>query len=158
MTEVTPSVDAIEFGELDEMVGIALIRAYGSAYKYFYKSIDKEMKPGYYTSLSLISKNPGLTQKSLATAMRRDPSTVVPILDALEKRGWVVRQRSETDRRAHELYLTPAGKTAAKRFDRKVGRLEAEIEASFGKKNSRQLRVLLRRLESFFAEAWRVPE
>jgi len=150
MKEVIVSGDSIEFGDLDEMVGITLIRAYGAAYKYFYQSIDADMKPGFYTSLSLILQNPGLTQKSLARAIRRDPSSVVPMLDALEKKGWVMRQRSETDRRAHELYLTPAGRVATKKFDGKVRRLEAEIETRFGKKNSRQLKVLLRELEAFF--------
>lgn len=142
--------ETVELGNLADMVGIALIRAHGAAYRYFYKSIDSDMKPGYYTSLSLILKNPGLTQRSLAEAMRRDPSTLVPILDALEAQGWVVRERSRTDRRAHALYLTTAGKSVARRFDRKVARLEAEIEASFGQHNSRKLKALLRKLEAFF--------
>lgn len=144
--------EALERGALDDMIGIALIRAHNGAYKYFYRSMDKDMKPGFYTSLSLIQKNPGLTQKALAEAIQRDPSTIVPILDTFEKRNWIVRQRSETDRRAHALYLTPAGKAAAKRFDRKVGDIEAKIQAHFGEKNSRELKALLKELESFFAE------
>lgn len=150
MKDATSTAEPIDFGELDEMVGISLIRAYGAAYRYFYRSIDDDMKPGYYTSLSLILKNPGLTQKSLAAAIRRDPSTMVSILDALEKKGWIERRRSDTDRRAHALFLTAAGRSVARKFDRKIGRLEAEIEASFGKKNSRQLRALLNELEAFF--------
>ncbi|MDJ0927901.1 MAG: MarR family winged helix-turn-helix transcriptional regulator [Gammaproteobacteria bacterium] len=143
--------DALERGELDQMLGIALIRAHNGAYKYFYKSMDKDMKPGFYTSLSLIQRNPGLTQKALAEAIQRDPSTIVPILDAFEKKGWIERRRSETDRRAHALYLTPAGKTAARRFDRKVGDIEAQMQAHLGKERSRELRALLKDLEAFFA-------
>lgn len=149
----SPTTDApIDFGELDEMVGIALIRAHGAAYKYFYRSIDENMKPGYYTSLSLIRRNPGLTQRSLATAARRDPSTIVAVLDALEKRGWIERRRSEADRRAHALFLTPAGAAAARNFDRKVRRLEAEIEARFGAANTDRLKTLLRKLEALFLQ------
>ena len=132
------------------MIGIALIRAYNGAYKFFYRSMDTEMKPGYYTSLSLILKNPGLTQKALAEAIQRDPSSVVPMLDAFEKQAWIIRRRSEKDRRAHELYLTPAGKTAAKRFDKTVGAIEAKIAAHLGQKNSRELKTLLNKLEALF--------
>lgn len=144
--------EALKRGELDDMIGIALIRAHNGAYKYFYKSMDKDMKPGFYTSLSLIQQNPGLTQTALARAIQRDPSTIVPILDTFEKRNWIERRRSETDRRAHALYLTPAGKAAARRFDKKVGDIEAKIQAHFGEKNSRELKALLKQLESFFTE------
>lgn len=143
---------SLERGELDDMIGIALIRAYNGAYKFFYNSMDTEMKPGFYTSLSLILKNPGLTQKALAKAIQRDPSSVVPMLDAFEKKSWIVRQRSEKDRRAHELYLTPAGKAAAKRFDREVGEIEAQMAAHLGQKNSRELKALLNKLEALFEE------
>lgn len=142
--------DSIERGELDEMIGIALNRAYNGAYRYFYKSMDPELKPGYYTSLSLVLKNPGMTQKALAHAIQRDPSSVVPMLDAFQKKNWITRRRSESDRRAHELYLTPAGRAAAKRFDKDVSRIEAEMADHLGLRGSRQLKQLLKRLESFF--------
>ncbi len=149
-TTATDRGAELEFGELDDMVGIALIRAYNGAYRYFYRSMDPEMKPGFFTSLALIDKNPGLTQKALAKAIRRDPSTVVPILDAFEKQGWIIRKRSAQDRRAHALYLTPAGRRAARRFRRKVAAIEASIEAELGRQKSRDLKALLKKLEQFF--------
>ena len=144
--------DGLERGALADMLGIALIRAYNGAYKFFYRSVDPEMKPGYYTSLSLILKNPGLTQKALAKAIQRDPSSVVPMLDAFEAKGWITRERSAKDRRAHELYLTRQGKMAAKRFDKQVEEIEAQMAAHLGQQNSRELRTLLRKLETLFEQ------
>lgn len=137
-------------GALDNMLGIALLRAYNGAYRYFYKSMDPELKPGYYTSLSLILRNPGMTQKTLAQAVQRDPSSVVPMLDAFEKKGWITRRRSDKDRRAHELRLTEQGQAATERFDKEVSRIEANMEAHLGTKNSQHLKQLLHQLESLF--------
>ena len=134
------------------MIGIALLRAYNGAYRYFYKSMDPEMKPGYYTSLSLVLKNPGMTQKALAHEIQRDPSSVVPMLDAFQKKNWITRRRSETDRRAHALFLTPEGIAAARRFDKNVSRIEAEMAAHLGPKGSQQLKQLLKQLETLFED------
>jgi DNA-binding MarR family transcriptional regulator len=111
-----------------------------------------DMKPGFYTSLSLILKNLGLPQKALAKAIQRDSSTIVPMLDAFENKNWIVRQRREEDRRAHALNLTPAGKTAAKHLNKKVGIIEAKIAAHLGQKDTRELKALLNRLEALFEQ------
>lgn len=39
-----------------------------------------------------------------------DPSTLVPTVDALERKGWLARERDPNDRRRVPLHLTEAGK------------------------------------------------
>jgi len=151
-SQTSSSERVLDYGGLDEMIGIALLRAYNTAYKFFYESIEKEFRPGFYTTLSLIQKNPGLTQKALAHAIGRDPSTIVPILDQLEDKGWVVRRRSEVDRRAHALHATPTGAAMARRLDKKVTSVEAKIEESFGRANNRQLLNLLKSFQHSFED------
>ncbi len=51
-------------------------------------------------------------QRALAARLALDPSDVVRLLDALEGRGWVRRDRDARDRRRLIVSLTPAGDAA----------------------------------------------
>ena len=145
----------LNYGGLDDMAGILLQRAFNAATKYFNREMGKDFQPGYYTTLSLLEKNPGLSQKALAQAIRRDASTLVPFLDKMEEKGWVIRKRSKTDRRAHALHITTAGAAAAKLFDKKVKAIESLIEVQMGTKENRQLKELLVKFEAIFMDRQR---
>jgi len=51
-----------------------------------------------------------MTQKELSDAVFLNPSTIVGIIDRLEKAGILARQRSDEDRRRTSISLTPKGK------------------------------------------------
>ena len=151
--DTTPNDTGLDYGDLDEMSGIVLQRAFTTSTKYFSDYMGSEFKPGFYTALSVLEKNPGLTQKALAQAIRRDTSTLVPFIDRMEKNGWVVRKQSATDRRAHELYLTEAGLETAAKFDKKVCELEASIKKKMGAKDYLQFKRLLESYERIFTSS-----
>jgi DNA-binding MarR family transcriptional regulator len=50
------------------------------------------------------------SQQELAAQLRVAPSTMSATIDALEKRGWVSRERDENDRRVVRISLTDAGR------------------------------------------------
>ena len=50
------------------------------------------------------------TISNLSRKFGLDASTLVPTVDALERKGWVIRQRDPNDRRRVPLILTEAGK------------------------------------------------
>ncbi|MGB6009118.1 MarR family winged helix-turn-helix transcriptional regulator [Castellaniella sp.] len=52
----------------------------------------------------------GMTQKDLALLVGVDGSSLVRVLDILERQGLIERRRSETDGRARLVHLTPDGK------------------------------------------------
>ena len=66
--------------------------------------------PVQYAALEEIFRSPGLDQRTLATAIRFDTSTIGGVIDRLEKRGLVTRNASPTDRRVRLLELTSDGK------------------------------------------------
>lgn len=68
-----------------------------------------ELKPGSYTTMALMSANPGCSQTELARAGGLDKSAIVAILDSLEARNLAIRGRSREDRRRNALFLTPQG-------------------------------------------------
>lgn len=53
----------------------------------------------------------GITQKELAARVGVDTSSLVRVLDILERDGLIARRRDESDGRANLLYLTEAGRT-----------------------------------------------
>jgi DNA-binding MarR family transcriptional regulator len=57
----------------------------------------------------------GRSQRELATELHLPPSRIVGMVDAMEKRGWLVRRLRTGDRRTKELHLTPAGRRAVDR-------------------------------------------
>lgn len=56
-----------------------------------------------------IHTHPGLKVSQLAAALTIHPSTCSNMLDKLEAKGLLVRDRSKTDQRAVHLFLTPKG-------------------------------------------------
>ncbi|MEO3854883.1 MarR family transcriptional regulator [Acrocarpospora sp. B8E8] len=60
--------------------------------------------------LRIIAREPGLSQRALATRLGSVPSRVVVLVDSLEEAGLVSRTRDPTDRRHHRLDVTEAGR------------------------------------------------
>lgn len=67
------------------------------------------LQPGDVGILRLIATEPSLSQQTLADRLGVVPSRVVVLIDALEKKGLVARERSARDRRTYELRLTADG-------------------------------------------------
>jgi DNA-binding MarR family transcriptional regulator len=65
--------------------------------------------------LATIAREEGLSSAALARAVHLSPSTVVGILDRLEARGWVRRERGREDRRVVLLSVTPSGRELLER-------------------------------------------
>ena len=63
-----------------------------------------------HTALVLIVDNPGLRQSQLADAMDIERPNLVVIIDELERRALINRDRVPTDRRAYALNPTLAGR------------------------------------------------
>ena len=59
------------------------------------------MRPGRFAMLTLIGRNPGISQTALSRANGRDKSTLTPLLADLVRRGLV--RRTRTQRRPAQL-------------------------------------------------------
>ena len=62
-----------------------------------------------YTVLAILSADAPPSQLELAGMCGLLPAQIVPVIDELERRGFVARQRSESDRRRSVVTLTEAG-------------------------------------------------
>ncbi len=120
----------LDRGLLPTLLGYALRRAQSAVFADFtatFAQAGEALTPGEFGLLVLVERNAGLSQMALARALGIDRSTLVPILDRMQERGFLVRRRSPSDGRMHELALTPAGEKALARFTRLVRLHEKRI-------------------------------
>jgi DNA-binding MarR family transcriptional regulator len=64
--------------------------------------------------LNVLDVEGSITQHRLGQCVGIDPSSMVSTIDELESQGLVERRRHPTDRRAHALHLTDAGRQTLK--------------------------------------------
>ncbi|OCX64454.1 hypothetical protein BFP70_10390 [Thioclava sp. SK-1] len=98
---------------LDRSLGYRLRLAQILAYRQFEEKLtDHGAAPRYLGLLSLVLANPGQPQNKLAEAVGLQKSSLVTILDRLEKDGILRRGAIPEDRRAKGVWLTDKGETA----------------------------------------------
>lgn len=90
--------------------------------------------------------DPGLSQRALADRLGAVPSRVVSLIDSLQARGLVERERSSTDRRIYELRLTLEGAQLLRRLREIAEAHDAELLAPLTVEQSAQLGSLLAQL------------
>src|SRR4051812_7137402 len=67
------------------------------------------LRPRQLVALNLLHEHGPLSQQALGEALTLDPSNVVGLLNELEERGLITRQRDPADRRRHIVELSPLG-------------------------------------------------
>jgi len=112
-----------------------------------------DLKPGWYTILSILSDNPGLTPTELSRLCGRDRSTLSSTLKGLSARGFIARRHTPDDQRSYSVRLTAAGEAMLKKL-RVIARThDARLDAIVGKDKPMLIAVLRR-----IAEALGQPE
>ncbi len=142
----------IDFGELDDFVGFQMHKMRNIQVVKLAEIIAPESAPGHFPILYLIGRNPGSTQSAIAAAVGLDRSSLVPILNRFEASGWLLRVPAKTDRRAHALSLTAAGKSKLKDLQEIVVSLETRISDELGHPGHRSMIDQLHRLQRAFGE------
>lgn len=62
-----------------------------------------------HSTLRLLERRSS-TSSEISRRLHIDPATIVPVIDALERNGYVLRGKDPQDRRRNPLSLTPAGR------------------------------------------------
>lgn len=104
--------------------------------------------PRYFGMLKLIEANPGIPQTRLAEAIYLDRSSLVPIIDALGREGWVERRSAEKDKRVRLVYLTDHGAEQLALLEREVLAHEQAVTAGLSRTEKAQLLALLHRVDA----------
>ncbi len=142
-------VPGIDYGQLAEWVGFHLRMAQISAFQAFVREVGEvDLPPGRFALLTLIGRNPGISQTVLSRAAGRDKSTLTPALQDLKRRGLITRVRLENDRRSYHLTLTPAGEAMLRRLTECAARHERNLDRVIGMRDRARLLRTLRKVMS----------
>ncbi len=96
--------------------------------------------------LLAIAGSGNVSQNQIADLFGIDPSSLVAVLDGLERKGWLRRQRNPKDRRMQWVQRTEEGDRLFTRALPLAGRAEAEHLAFLSASQQRQLVAILRKL------------
>jgi MarR family transcriptional regulator, organic hydroperoxide resistance regulator len=139
---------SLMFEELDGLLGYRLRRAQGAMHRDFMAAVASlDLTQKQAATLWLINGNPGVAQVAVAAALGMDRATTMAIVDRLEDRRLVIRQRSSTDRRRQELYLTPAGQSALRKAKARIAKHEERFKSLFTAAELASLLTALQRLQ-----------
>ncbi len=109
--------DELSLGTLSEVLGFHLARASAITVDLFERHVGQplQLRKVEYSLLLLLLANGALTAKRLAPALAMSAPNLSLLIDRLEQRGLVRRERSETDRRSQNIVLTDEGRKLATR-------------------------------------------
>jgi len=97
--------------------------------------------------LTLVTEWEPMTQKALGDTLRIDRTTMVSLIDDLERKGYVVRRRHPRDRRAFLVQPTQSGSAAKAQAIAILDEQQSRFLAPLTSVQRQQLGALLKRLQ-----------
>jgi DNA-binding MarR family transcriptional regulator len=151
LAEAPISGGRLDLDGLPDLLGFHLRLAHVAVYRDFALAMaEVDLTQKQCATLQLIGANPGVSQVDLATTLGTDRATMMAMIDRLEQRGFVVRQRSASDRRRQELNLTRAGDRILSQAKQIIAEHEREFTSRF---TPQELGVLVEALRRIHQQA-----
>jgi len=98
--------------DIENNIGFLLAKAYQRAFALAKEEMEPfDLTPPQFGILAFLWQQDGLTQVELSERSQVDRTTLGGLIDRLEKCGLVERHPHPHDRRAHQIRLTPKGKS-----------------------------------------------
>ena len=138
---------ADELGGLNGIVGFHIRLAHGAVYRHFTETFaDLDLTQKQVSALWLVADHPGISQIALGQQLGMDRATTMTIVNRLQQRDYLRRERSESDGRKQALYLTEAGASALGKAKRCIAAHEAWLKARFTPEEIEKLVEMLARI------------
>jgi len=136
-----------ELGSLNDILGLRIRLAHGAVYRHFAETFaDLDLTQKQVSALWLVSDNPGISQIDLGGRLRMDRATTMTIVNRLQDRAFMRRERSASDGRKQALYLTEEGAAALNQAKAAIGAHEAWLKARFTAEEIEKLVEMLARI------------
>ncbi len=137
----------IDMGILPSLMGYMLRQGQLCVYHDFFETLAAEtIRPPQFSILEVVSRNPGIRPSDVAAVIGVKRANLVPLVSALEKRGFLSRSSSSGDRRAQSLHLTDEGRARLKHWHSLVLPHEDRLAERLGPGGKAQLVKLLHAL------------
>lgn len=136
-----------DVGELNDIVGFHIRLAHGAVYRHFTETfVDLDLTQKQVSVLWLLDGLPGIAQIELGQRLRMDRATTMTIVNRLQDRGYLRRERSETDGRKQALYLTEEGAKALGKAKLAIRQHEDWLKSRFTAEELEKLVEMLTRI------------
>ncbi|MBK6801936.1 MarR family transcriptional regulator [Novosphingobium sp.] len=134
-------------GEINDIVGFHIRLAHGACYRHFTETFaDLELTQKQVSVMWLVGDHPGISQIDLGQRLRMDRATTMTIINRLQARDYLRREKSPTDGRKQALFLTDAGEAALVQAKRAVQEHEKWVKSRFTDAEVKTLMELLARI------------
>lgn len=136
-----------EVGAIDEILGFHVRLAHGACLRHFTETFtDLDLTQKQVSVLWLVDDHPGIAQTDLAQRLQMDRATTMAIINRLQAKHYLKRDRSPTDGRKQALFLESQGIDVLARAKLAIGEHEAWLKSRFSDKEVRLLLDLLARI------------
>jgi DNA-binding MarR family transcriptional regulator len=136
-----------EIGSLAEIVGFHIRLAHGAVYRHFTETFaDLDLTQKQVSVLWLVDEHPGISQIEVGQRLSMDRATTMTIVNRLQERDYLRRERSASDGRKQALHLTPTGADALARAKDCIGEHEAWLKGRFTPQEVEKLVEMLSRI------------
>jgi DNA-binding MarR family transcriptional regulator len=143
-------VAPLALGALSDLLGFHLARAAAVTVELFERHVGAplQLRKVEYSLLLLLQANGPLAPKRLLQALALSAPNLSLVIDRLEQRALVRRERSETDRRSQNIVLTDTGRALAARGAEAAPAMEQEMLHCLSPAERLMLMELLRKVSS----------
>jgi DNA-binding MarR family transcriptional regulator len=132
---------------LKDVLGFHIRLAHGAVYRHFtetFATLDLTQKQ--VSVLWVVADEPGIAQIELGQTLQMDRATTMTIVNRLQERDYLRRERSRADARKQALFLTDSGLRAFAEAKSCVGAHEAWLKARFTPDETEKLVEMLKRI------------
>lgn len=134
-------------GALDSVVGFHIRLAHGAVYRHFTETFaDLGLTQKQVSVLWLVGDRPGIAQIDVGSNLSMDRATTMTIVNRLQDRGYLRRERSESDGRKQALFLTDEGMQALEDAKGCIAEHEAWLKSRFTAEEIEKLVEMLARI------------
>ncbi len=132
---------------LDQILGFHIRLAHGAVLRHFSETFsDLGLTQKQVSVLWLVKDMPGIAQIELGRQLRMDRATTMTIVNRLQARDYLKRERSETDGRKQALYLTEDGEKALSMAKECIAQHESWLKNRFSAAEAEKLVEMLSRI------------
>jgi DNA-binding MarR family transcriptional regulator len=136
-----------ELGELADIVGFHIRLAHVAVYRHFTEAFsDLELTQKQVSVLWLVDDHPGISQIAVGQRLQMDRATTMTIVNRLQDRDFLRRERSTTDARKQALFLTKEGNRALVTAKGCIAEHEAWLKGRFTPDEVKKLVEMLARI------------
>lgn len=137
--------DPIPAAEEAEFVGQLFFRLWRASHTPTAEALERlGLTPPLFAVLNHLRDREASIQQQIGAAMGIDPSTMVALVDQLERGGLAKRRPRAQDRRAREVLITPKGRRKLRRARELAQEVETDVLRGLAPAERDQLVALLR--------------